>query len=139
MPFVITPYEKIRNDFSERNYPWGILVLSVLLNRTTPGVAIKSLRKFLEKWPTPEALQGATKKDVEDATFLCGTKHGKAANILLLTNEYLAGIDYKELYPYVGWPGLDAYRMLVLRDFSVKPKDTKLLDFWKQHSSPEIA
>lgn len=135
----MTPYEEVRNHVRAEHYPWGVLVLSVLLNRTTDGVAIKVFKRFVERWPSPESLNKVTVKEMEDATRLCGTKHGKAVNILLLSNAMLLGVDYKELYPYVGWPGLDAYRMLILRDFSIKPKDKRLLDFWKQHSSPEKA
>ena len=137
-----TPPKSPFNLIQESLYhdPWKLLIATIFLNKTTGKGAIPTLLKFLEKWPTPQAVLEADKEDIAEFLRPIGLYARRAYTIQKFSNEFITK-QWKlpiELYG-IGKYGNDSYRIFCVGDWTkVNPQDhmlTKYHEWLKQRHS----
>ena len=77
--------------------PWHILVATVLLRKTTVNQVLKIYDKFLEKYPSPEALKSADLGELEELIKPLGIEKERAK--LLYRIAYLVNKEFNGEIP----------------------------------------
>src|SRR5689334_20153873 len=70
---------------------WALLVVCVMLNCTSRKQVEKVFPTFIANWPSPQALLGADRSDIELLCRPLGFSVRRTTNILKMTERYLAG------------------------------------------------
>lgn len=108
--------------------PWKLLVATIFLNKTSAKLAIPVMWKFLELYPSPEAVTNSEIQDISGLLRPLGLHCLRAKTIIKFTKEYL---DKDWGYPIelhgIGKYGNDSYRIFCVNEWKhVKPRDHKL-------------
>ena len=75
------------------NYPWRLLLSTILLNRTRRIQVDVIMFRFLQKWPTPEAVIEADVDEMSKCIAPLGIKYRRAKGIVTFSTEYLNLVD----------------------------------------------
>jgi methyl-CpG-binding domain protein 4 len=109
------------------NGSWQHMVGVIMLNLTGRKPVKNILPKFLERWPTPEALLRSRIIDIEELIKPLGMSHRRAISIYKMSIDYLSwdGVDASKLYG-IGKYGSDSYEIFFKNNYDVKPEDKEL-------------
>lgn len=130
--------------------PWRVLVVTILLQRTTGPQAREAATRLFARWKTPDSLSSASLEAIEEVVKPCGLASRRAKVLQNVTERYVDWL-WDQYVPDPGergeascpppelvtsWDGigdytLDAYRIIVFGDLSNEPKDRALLEYWK--------
>jgi endonuclease III len=113
-----------------RGEPWRVVVTSMLLCRTRGDVAEPIIAEVFRRWPSPRRLSNCRVGVLERLITPLGFQRVRAARLRAAARFFefnprpppgeLARVDG------VGKYVLDAYRLVVLSDLSVRPEDHAL-------------
>lgn len=121
-----SPYNLIQETLFHD--PWKLLLGTIFLNKTCAKLAIPVMWKFLELYPSPQAVCNSKVHDISNLLRPLGLHCLRAKTIIKFTKEYL----YKDWqYPIelhgIGKYGNDSYRIFCVNEWKhVKPRDHKL-------------
>jgi adenine-specific DNA glycosylase len=106
---------------------WEHMVGVIMLNQTGRKPVKTVLPKFLERWPTPEAVLRSRLIDIEEIIKPLGMYKIRARRLYKMSLDYLKwdGIDATDLYG-IGKYGSDSYEIFFKQNYSVQPTDKEL-------------
>jgi methyl-CpG-binding domain protein 4 len=106
--------------------PWQHMVGVMMLNLTDRKVVKQILPRFLERWPTPEALLRSRIIDIEEMIQPLGLHRRRAKAIYRMSIDFLSwdGKDATQLHG-IGQYGSESYRIFFLGE-TLEPKDKEL-------------
>ena len=124
-----------------RDEPWKVLVVCVLLNRTTRAQVDRVVDDLFLEYPTPEHLATARVHELASLLYPLGMHNNRAKRLVRFAEDWIAldsmwehttpdGLTELSALTGVGEYALDSYRLFVLGDHSVQPND-KELRRWK--------
>jgi len=126
-----------------RGEPWKLLVCCILLNRTRRSQGVDRVAEELfRRWPTPRTLADAPHLPLVRLLTPLGFQRRRALSLRRFAEDWTwLGALYQGTTPAastelramhgVGDYAFDAYRLLVLGDLSVPPRDKELLRWWR--------
>ena len=115
--------------------PWKIFVCCIFCNLTKRVQAEPVFWKVIEKWPTPEKLSKADKKELISLIEPLGLSERRYRALTRMSHDYISlswKADPRQLYG-IGKYGSDAYYLFCTDEWErVKPKDyaLKLYQEW---------
>ncbi|KAJ1425419.1 DNA glycosylase [Sesbania bispinosa] len=115
------------------NDPWKVLVVCMLLFRTTGGQARAVISKLFQLCPNARTCTRVTKDEIEEITKKLGLQWTRPAMIQRFSKEYLdkSWTHVTQLHG-VGKYAADAYAIFCTGKWDrVRPSDHKLTDYWK--------
>lgn len=121
--FVTTsPYSLVQERVrGTSDYPWKVIVLCALMNRTHARQVRPIVRELFAMWPTPDEMARAS-ANLEDLIRPLGFVNRRAKAIRRMSADYARGCS-----PYycagVGQFGKDALDVFVHGRTNVRPKD----------------
>jgi endonuclease III len=106
---------------------WEHMVGVIMLNQTGRKPVKTVLPKFLERWPTPEAVLRSRLIDIEEIIKPLGMYKIRARRLYKMSLDYLKwdGVDATDLYG-IGKYGSDSYEIFFKQNYSVQPTDKEL-------------
>ena len=114
----------------DRRDRWRILIVCILLNRTSGRTVKRVLPHLFDRWPTAERMSMAVVSDVAECIRMCGLQNRKATHLVVLSRRYLER-DWNsvEELPGVGEYASDSWKIIVdgRRDFV--PRDSVLKSY----------
>lgn len=121
-----SPYCLIQEDLYHS--PWQLLIATIFLTKTQAKKAIPQILKFLERWPTPQALLAAKHEEIVEYLRPLGIQHVRSTLIRKFTVEFLEKQwTYPEELHGIGKYGNDSYRIFCINEWRhVQPDDNKL-------------
>ena len=113
--------------------PWQHMVGVIMLNCTGRKQVKQVLPKFLSRWPSPESLLYATRKEIEDVISPLGMKRVRAERLYRMSEQFLDwdGNDATELYG-IGKYGSDSYRLFFKKELPEDVGDHELKRYVKE-------
>lgn len=129
--------------------PWGLLLSTILLNRTTRVQVDAVLYRVLQEWPSCESVIEANVARLAQVIRPLGMNLRRAAGIIRFSKEYitlleqksiqtgqdkdqvalsLTRVDVTRLY-YCGAYAYSAYRLFIRRDWNHDPADHALVAY----------
>lgn len=128
----------------DEHTPWRVLMITILLQRTSGPQVDQVCESVFENWPTPEKMQDAAPGELERVIRPCGMAK-KRANVLIGTTERWIDWDWDHTdgdleFPapdeLLTWPGIgpytaEAFKMIVWGDTSFEPNDVRLKVWWE--------
>jgi hypothetical protein len=139
-----SPYGLLEELFVDD--PWRLLLSTILLNRTTRVQVDPGMTKFLENWPTCEAVL----RDADNVSHMIeilrplGICYRRAAGILRFSREYsellsqggqafhLTKMQVVALF-HCGEYAYAAYRLFIKKEFNFDPGDHALRTYAEYH------
>lgn len=118
--------------------PWSHFCACILLNRATAVQAEQALKGLLARWPTPQSLAAADQSEVALTIRGCGLQNMRASSLKRMSRAFRAwnGADPTTL-PGLGPYASDSYRILFLKDPTVRPADKVLRKYLEQKEKDE--
>ena len=110
--------------------PWKVLVVCVLLNRTTRRQVDLVRDELFERWKTPEELSGADERELSALLHPLGFYNRRAASLKKLAAAWLTADvekDGVESLPGVGKYAADSWAIFVEKRTDVEPEDKVLI------------
>lgn len=110
--------------------PFWMLVMCVLVNRTSGKVAAPVLDDVRRRWPTPDSLSTADVSELEKATARLGFGKRRSTNLVRLAESWCSRLpktsaDVLEM-PGCGRYAADSWAIFVERRSDVEPTDSVL-------------
>lgn len=129
-PLEISPYSLVQEFL--RDQPWKLLVVVILLNKTSSVAALPVMLNILESWSTPEALCTAEIGDVVEILRPIGFYNRRASALIEMSKAFLRGFDDVKELPGIGKYGADSYNMFVKGEIvdDVEDKELKKYVSW---------
>ena len=116
-------YKKNQRSFEWRgsNNPWKILLIETLSQQTQIDRADEFYKKFIHKYPTPQHMARASKKEV--LKLWSGLGYNNRAIRLHASSKVLAKYNFDEIYPdFTILPGVGPYTNSALLSFAYEKK-----------------
>lgn len=116
-------YKKNQRSFEWRNSnnPWKILLIETLSQQTQIDRADEFYKKFIHKYPTPQHMARASKKEV--LKLWSGLGYNNRAIRLHASSKVLAKYNFDEIYPdFTILPGVGPYTNSALLSFAYEKK-----------------
>ncbi|TKY69030.1 Methyl-CpG-binding domain protein 4 protein [Spatholobus suberectus] len=113
--------------------PWRVLVICMLLNRTTGGQTKKVVSDFFKLCPDAKSCTRVAREEIEKTIESLGLQHKRAAMLQRLSEEYLdeSWTHVTQLHG-VGKYAADAYAIFVTGKWDrVTPADHMLNYYWE--------
>lgn len=121
-PEEISPYNLIQEWVEkDKHYPWRVLVVCTLLNRTHGRQIRPIVDELFRRCPNPIAMLDA---DITDILQPLGLKNMRNKRLKDLTQDYLAGVPYTEM------AGVGKYGVDCLKIFCGGMTDVETADRW---------
>tara|TARA_B100000085_G_scaffold238779_1_gene228430 strand:- start:3 stop:383 length:381 start_codon:yes stop_codon:yes gene_type:complete len=113
--------------------PWQHMVGVIMLNLTGRKQVKKVLPEFLSRWPNPQSLLHATRRQIEDVIEPLGMKKVRAERLYRMSEQFLDwdGEDATELYG-IGKYGSDSYRLFFKNELPEDVGDHELQRYVKE-------
>ncbi|XP_019875178.2 methyl-CpG-binding domain protein 4 [Aethina tumida] len=116
-----SPHNLVEEEFYHN--PWGLLVATIFLNKTSCTLAKPFLDQFLKDYPDPRAVLKSKPEDLERYFHTIGLRK-RSVQIWKMSRDFVhkKWRRVRDLHG-IGRYGEDAFRMFVLGDFTEVPKD----------------
>lgn len=108
--------------------PWRILVVGIVLNKTTKQKARPVLRRLFNRWPIAREFRRSKLRDVSRILEPSGFPRLKAKNMTRMTFAYLDRVPIDRL-PGIGTYGIDCWSVFVEGRTNINPKDPELKQY----------
>jgi methyl-CpG-binding domain protein 4 len=114
----------------DKHYPWRVLVVCLLLNRTHGRVARTAIQQLMERCPQPEDL---LETDIGDILKPLGLQTVRGQRLRAMTREYLAGKPFSEMTG-IGPYALDSLDIFCWGSTALDPSDQWLKPYleWRK-------
>ncbi|XP_066499476.1 methyl-CpG-binding domain protein 4 [Hoplias malabaricus] len=119
--------------------PWKLLVATIFLNKTSGKLAIPTLWRFFERYPSAEVTRASDWEPLAELLQPLGLNSLRAKTLIRFSDEYLTKTwRYPIELHGIGKYGNDSYRMFCTGEWrDVTPKDHKLNYYhtwlWENH------
>lgn len=111
--------------------PWRVIVVSMLLNLTSREHVRPILDDLFARWPTPEAMAGASPASLAKAVRATGLQEQKAARLIRMSKTFVTlpvlSTFHVEHLPGCGVYVADAFRVFCQGDYRMRPPTDKVL------------
>jgi len=121
----MSPHELLQERVPrDELYPWRVIVLCSLLNKTPKESVARIMGGLFERWPTPRAMRNSG-PDLETLFRPLGLGYRKAKMLRRMSADYDQGVPAAECRG-VGQYARDALAIFVDGRLDVEPDDGKL-------------
>lgn len=127
----ISPYGLIQESLWPNE--WYVLIVSIMLNRTSRKQVEKVWPKFVDKFPTPTHLLHSSESEISDLISPLGFKNRRAHSIMKMTECYLcSNWDSADQLPGIGDYGFRSWEIFIKGKLGdSEPKDHALNVYWR--------
>lgn len=125
-------FDLLENHFKD---PWQILVVCMLLNRTTRKQVDRVVYKLFDKYSNALEMSRADVDNVASIIRSLGFQNRRSASLVKMSKQWLEGSSVEELSG-IGRYAIDSYKIFVLKDYSVVPEDYALKNYLKHRLEP---
>lgn len=125
-----TIFEDLRPRFSDDAYPWVVICVSILLNRTTMPAIRKVVEPLFEKYPDTASMADATGPEIVEILGRIHFAPRKASSLIMASRDLLHDVHFSQIQG-LRESGTDAYWMFARGIMPVeKPHSSVLSRLW---------